>query len=314
MNKFTRIDRMATEPKARTSRVYGQAVSLGEPLELRADEDLRQQVESSLEQIAKEHLIAAENKTRKILDEANAKAQEVLERANAQAKELIRMAQEQEQEIRDTAQESGFKSGFEEGYAEATAQVEQETAQLLGHAKLLVDAAYLAEKKVLQGFETQALGLVRCLVKKILRRELADSPEALLEMMAHASESLYLSGKVRVVVHPQVLHELRQFSGKTTESLNSLQRFEWVTDPALDLHQIYLIGQDQSFELSPDVQVEALTEPLQGALNLPIPEPSQPMVADIQEERFESEDLEVLEPELLPETSDNPDDTEDFIE
>jgi flagellar assembly protein FliH len=277
MSKFTRIDRHATEPKARDSRVYGKKVALGEPLQLSNGEDLRGQIEDSLEQIARERLLDAEKSARQraqsIFEEAQASAraaaQEILEKANAQARELIRSAQEQEQEIRDAAQESGFKAGFQEGYSDATAQVEQETLQLLENARLVLEAAYQAEKRVLQDFESHALALIQHLARKILHRELLESPESLLQMLAQAAESLYLGGKVRVVLNPQVLHEIRQFSESTAEGLDALQRFEFTADPALDPQQIYIIGQESSFDLSLDTQVDLLIEPLQEHLALP---------------------------------------------
>jgi flagellar assembly protein FliH len=302
MSKFTRIDRHATAPRARDSRVYGQKIALGEPVQLSGGEDLRGQIEDSLEQIAKERLLQAERDARQlarsIIEEAETKArataQEILEQANAQAKALIQNAQEQEQEIRDTAQETGFKTGFQEGYADATAQVEQETLQLLENARLVLEAAYQAEKRVLQDFESQALALIRHLARKILHRELSESPENLLQMLAHATEALYLSGKVRVVLNPQVLHEIRQFSEKTAGGLDALQRFEFVADPMIEPRQIYIIGQESSFDLSLDTQVDLLTRSLQEHLKLPRPEPAEVVKPEASESAMEAEVQEVV--------------------
>lgn len=298
MSKFTRIDRHATEPKARDSRVFGQKVAVGEPLQLSNGEDLREQIEDSLEQIARERLLSAEKNAQRraqsIIEEAQASAraaaQEILEKANAQAKALIQNAQEQEQEIRDTAQESGFKAGFQEGYTDATAQVEQETLQLLENARLVLEAAYQAEKRVLQDFELQALALLRHLARKILHRELSESPESLLQMVTRATESLYLSGKVRVVLNPQMLHEIRQFSENTASSLDALQRFEFVADPALDPQQIYIIGQESSFDLSLNTQIDVLTEALGEHLALPRPAPAEPFGPEVTESAETAED------------------------
>lgn len=273
MSKFTRIDRQATEPKARDSRVFGQKVAVGEPVRLDAGGDLKRQVEHSLEMIAQERLLEAEKKAqaraREIIEAAQAQARETLEKANAQARELVRIARDEEQEIRDTAQETGFKTGFQEGYADATAQVEQETVDLLKSANLLLEAAYQAERRVLQDFETHAMELLRHLTRKIVQRELSDSPETLLGMISRAAESLYLSGKVKVVLHPQVLHEIRQFSENTASTLETLQRFELTPDPGLALEQVYIIGQEHSFDLTPESQLDLLMEPLEAHLELP---------------------------------------------
>ena len=317
MNKFTRIDRQATEPKARDSRVYGQAVSIGEPLQIQAAQDLHEQIESSLERIAKERLVDAENraqaKAKAILDEAHAKAKlltsEILEKANAQAKAMLQSAQDQESSIRENAHEEGFKAGFQEGYTDATMQMEQETVQLIESTKTLLESAYKAEQRVLQDFEQHAVKLIEHLTFKILHRELSESPETILQMVQKAADALYLSGKVRVVIHPQILQEIRQFSAQADAMLESLHRFEWIADPVLDLHQVYIIGQDASFELSPETQVHSLLEPLKSALELPRPEIQEPIQAESLSDTSEVSELPEESPfakneqEALPETN-----------
>ncbi len=274
MTKFTRINQPVTHPRTE-SRVFGEKVTVGEPFQIRGDAELREQVENSLELMAKQRLLEAENKAEKIIKEAEEQAKTLLEKSNAQAREMISLAEGQVDQIKESAYEQGFKTGFQEGYTDATEQVGAETRDLLQGVQTMVDGAYEAEKRVLKDFEKHALQLVRHVVQKVLRRELQDAPETVLGMIEQAIEGLYLSGKVRVVVSAQTIQELREFSAKTEEALDIMSRFELVADPALDLHQIYIVSQEGSFELTPDVQTQQLLAPLEKALELPRPEPTE---------------------------------------
>jgi flagellar assembly protein FliH len=254
------------------SRVYGQKVSIGEPFQIQGDAEIRQEIQASLEFLATQHLLEAEDKANKLIAKARSEAAAILEKANAQAKEMLSQVQTQVDGIREAAHEEGFKAGFQEGYADATDHVETETVDLIKSVHTLVEGAYEAQKRVLKDFEKQAAGLVRHVTHRVLRRELNDSPEALIVMIEQAIESLYLSGKVQVVVSAQAVQDLREYSARIRDGLESLQRFEFIADPNLDLHQIYIIGQEGCFDLSPHNQAEQLLQPLESHLHLPQPE------------------------------------------
>jgi flagellar assembly protein FliH len=253
--------------------VHGEKIALGEPFQIHGDAEMREEIQASLEFLATQHLLEAEDKANKMITKARAEAASVLAKANAQAKELLQQVQSQVDNIRDTAHEEGFKAGFQEGYADATEHVEQETTELLKEANTLLEGAYQAEKLVLNQFEKQALELIRHMVRRIVQREMTDAPEVLMAMVQQATESLYLSGKVQVVVGAQVIQNLRDYATRTRESLESMHRFEFIADPNLDPHQIYIIGQEGCFDLSPETQLRHLSAPLESQLTLPRPDP-----------------------------------------
>ena len=277
MNKFTRTnssfrDDPAARPTLAKHRLFGDAVSVGEPVQIQGDAELRQEIHTSLEMLAKQRLLEAEDEANVLLSKAKKEAAALLEKANAQVKEMLAQAQSQVGQIRDNAHEEGFKAGFQEGYADATEQVSQETVELLRGANTLVDSAYQAEKLVLKQFEQQALAIISHVVRKILRRELADSPETLMGMIQQAIDSLYISGKVQVVVNPTILQDLREFANATQQAVDGMNRFEFIADAGLDPFQIFIIGQDSCFDLSPMAQLEQLTSALEPQLQLPRPD------------------------------------------
>lgn len=274
LNRFTRTDGFhkadaASKPAVVQHRLFGEQVAVGEPVRIQGDADLRREIETSLEVLAKQRLIEAEDEANALLAKARSDAAVLLEKANAQARELLTQTNAQVDEIRNVAHEEGFKAGFQEGYADATEQVERETVDLLRGANTLLDGAYQAEKLVLKQFEPQAMSMIRHLLHKILRREVADSPETLMAMVSQAVESLYMSGKVQVVISPLVIHELREYAASISDALGGMERFEFIADPGLDQFQIFIVGQEGCFDLSPLTQAEQVMAAIEPHLQLP---------------------------------------------
>ena len=322
MSKFVRSNPKDGSPPrlpgVTQQRHHAEQVSLGETYHLHGDAELKREIESSLAIIARERLLEVETQAKSFLTRSQDEAAKILERANAQAREMISQARVEEEGIREKAYEEGFKTGFEEGYSDATAQVTEETQALLKGAQTLVDGAYLAEQRVLQHFEGHTLELIRHLVRQILHRELTDSPETTMHMIRRALERLYMTGKVQVVVSAQIIHDLRSYNAATEGSLAEMHRFEFVADPILEPDQIYIIGQDGCFDLSPETQLEQYLSAIKPQLVLPrtVPEPAEPTplstplpVPDISMDVAAEPFTAILTPEIVNSAILNPEST-----
>ncbi|WP_373533519.1 FliH/SctL family protein [Vampirovibrio sp.] len=306
------------DPLSSASHIQGEAVAVGQTYHLESDAQFKRDLEQSLSEIVKKRLQEAEDEAIGLVQvaertaESNAKqiADDILSKANAQAKEMVETAQAQVDSIQEAAHEEGFKMGFQEGYADATTQVEQEVVGLLQSAHLVTDNAYRAEKLILKNYEKNALALIEHLARKILQRELKDDSETLLNMVHHAVESLYLTGKIKMVLNPQVLQELRAFSGATESAMTRMSRFEFVVDPLLELTQVFIVSEEGAFDLSMEKQVAQLMAPLAAAVSLPRPE-TMDTHTDPSAENIDSPtdlqsanalNLSLLEPEAASET------------
>jgi flagellar assembly protein FliH len=269
-------------PVGSSSRIYGNRVSVGAPVSIEGDPGFRDDLESSLTVLTQTRLLEAEAQAKALVEKMHRQAYdemaELKEKAEAEAKQKVKQAQSEADGIREAAREDGFKAGFQEGYDEATAQVEQETVGLLQSAQLLVEGAHLAEKRVLKNFEKHAVTLVEHVVARILGDTLHedDAPAKILHLIETGVENVYLTGKVKVVVSAQVLHDLRTFSRTSAEALDTMSRFEFVADPLLTAQQIYVIGQDARFDFTPTNQAKQLLAPVEKHLDLPrnLPEES----------------------------------------
>ena len=262
-------------PGGNSSRIYGNRIAVGEPVSIVGDPGFRDDLESSLTVLTQTRLLEAEAQAKELVEKLRAQTEaditKLLEKAEAEAQHLVAQAQSEADGIREAAREEGFKTGFQEGYDEATTQVEQETVGLLQSAQLLVEGAYLAEKRVLKGFEKHALTLVEHVIARILGDTLHenDAPAKILHLIETGVDNVYLTGKVKVVVSAQILHDLRMFSKTSAEALEAMSRFEFVADPLLSAHQIYVIGQEARFDFTPTSQAKQLLTPLEKHLEFP---------------------------------------------
>lgn len=305
------------DPLTSASHIHSDTVAVGQTYHLESDAQFKRDLEQSLADIVTRRLQEAEDQAIALVKiaeetaEKNAKqiADDILAKANAQAKEMVETAQSQVDSIKEAAHEAGFKAGFQEGYSDATAQVEQETVELLQGVHSLTEKAYQTEKLVIKNFEKNAVEIITHVARKVLRRELNESPETLLSLVQQAVESLYISGKVKVVVNPQVLQDIRAYSTVTENALQQMNRFEFIVDPALELTQLFIIGEEGCFDLSPDNQVAQLIAPLHDTITLPQPEITEDKIPDETiHEAIEAGNPEasvaVTEPELIPDTVD----------
>lgn len=271
MSKFIRQNSDSLPHAGGSARIYGKQITMGEPLKIENESAFRNELEASLATMTQSRLQDAETQAEQIVKEAQAQAKALVEKAKEEADALVAQAKADDQEIRERAREEGFKEGFEEGYADGRNAAEEEAVSLLESAQALVQGAYLAEQRVLKDFEPQALDLIQYVLKKILGEHFDGKPEAWLTLLEHGLDSLYLTGKVKLVLNPSLLHELKVYSSKTKNGLEAFTRIELIPDLLLNEQQMYVIGQEGCFDLSPDSQMKLLLEPINSHLSLPKP-------------------------------------------
>lgn len=307
-------------------------VNLGTALEIKGDTQYLQEMTENFETLMQKRMEQAEAKARAIVQEAEAEAathREILvQQAEQEAQAIVAGAHAEKDVIREQATQEGFDAGYAKGYADATEHGEAETVRLMTEAQALIESTYQAEKVVLHRFQKDASELIRYVTRRILHREINDTPETLVTMLQEAVESLYITGKIRLVANKETIHHLQQFSGKTEQALAAMTRFELVGDDKLGPDEIYLISTEGTFSVGVDAQLNRLLDVVDGQLPLeapperaleemadveeaPVVAESEPQYVSIEELAFETADWEAHEvddpaEELLPETPNYP--------
>lgn len=277
-------------PGNRAPRLLGQQVNVGDSYQVSGDAEFKKHVETSLEKLTKQRLLEAENRAESILSQANHEAAAMLAEARAEIESMIREAHAETEAIRKEAYEEGYKDGFAAGEAEGTQKALNEAVAMIHGAETMVEAACQAERLVLKNFEKQALALVEQICKRVLAAELSQTPDMMLGLIERAIENLGMTGRVKVVMSAQALQDVQVYARENQEALESLKRLDISGDPLLDPGQVFVIGAEGSFDLSPASQVQELMAPLQKSLSLPreglLPEADAPEGADTDDEDF----------------------------
>lgn len=291
-------------------------VHVGESYSIKGDAQLVHEQEEIVRTIAEKKIRKAEAEALQIIALARQDAetaartiiQQATEKADAAANALIAEAQAQHDAVLEQARQDGFDSGFNKGYEDAINKVESETVELLETAQTIVNGAYQAEQVVLKNFQEDALELVRHVAEKVIHQQL-QQPEVLVEMVHNAVESLYMTGRVKVVLGQKYFEQMRTFTPKTAEMTERLKRFEWTGDLLMTQHEIHILSAEGAYSIGPEDQVTTLLKPLEN--QLPLAEPvlpaaqrvtqqnpiARPDLEEPLEEEFQLTSSETLTPE-----------------
>jgi len=129
-------------------------------------------------------------------DRARAEAERVLEAARAQGAAIVAAAEAE----RGSVLERARRAGLEQGQAEGRAQAEAEHAALLREARRERNHARSERRMLLHSLVADIAGLAMDIARRVLDRELEQSPE---EVVGLARRLLHrVHGSARALVHP----------------------------------------------------------------------------------------------------------------
>ena len=106
--------------------------------------------------------------------------------ARQRAADIIAEAQKEAAELQDQAQDEGYRAGYEAGYGAG----QKEAEQLKDEAEMLVTQAESERASLLAEVKPQALELAFAMAERILRREVARSPQTVTELLKAAADKL----------------------------------------------------------------------------------------------------------------------------
>ena len=133
-----------------------------------------------------------------VLAAAKFRASALEQAARQRAADIIARAQKDAAALKDQAKDEGYRAGYEAGYG--TGQNEAE--QLKDQAKMLVAEAESERAGLLAEVRPQALELAFAIAARILRREVARSPQTVAELLQAAVDKLPEGEAVTVEVAP----------------------------------------------------------------------------------------------------------------
>jgi len=180
--------------------------------------------------------------------EARSQADDIREKAQSEAEALITSAREEAETLRTQAREEGYAQGREEGARELTEMVAKSSQRLEQ-----IETQLVAQVKDL------ALGIAR----KILGRELATRPEAVVELVKEAlAEKARQRREISLRINPEDMAVIREHRSALVEVLSRAKEISIREDP--DVARFGVIIETDAGTI--DAQLETQLDVIEGVL------------------------------------------------
>jgi flagellar assembly protein FliH len=148
------------------------------------------------------------------------------ERAALEAKRILQSAQEQAEILREQARQSGYQDGQQRAV--------QENADAAAELERLNQAVQEERDAFFVRIEPEVVKLSVEVAEKILRRELASSPESVLDIVKSALQQLRDKDSIKLRVNPADLELLKANRQALCESVDGIQHMELIEDRRVD--------------------------------------------------------------------------------
>lgn len=182
------------------------------------------------------------NKQKLILDEAKAKAKQIileahktLEEAKNQAQTIIEKAtneaNSQAELILKKAFEEGSQKGFEEGKIQAYKEVTNELEDKIINVDNFAKSTFEIKKKIIRSAYSDVLELVMLVAEKIIKKNLEENSDILLNIINEASSKLNCEDKtIKIITNPKMYEKLVSISERIQNEIPKLKNISIIED------------------------------------------------------------------------------------
>jgi len=160
--------------------------------------------------------------------------QDHLEQARRQAAEILAGAEQEAAAIRHRASEQGKAAALAAAQQVLEEKVDRRLASLVAALGGAVDAIGDSKAEWLLHWEKTAVHVAAAIAGRVIRREVARTPEITLALVAEALELAAGSGEIHVRMHPDDLAVLGPHVERLTSELARLGNADLVADPTIE--------------------------------------------------------------------------------
>ena len=180
--------------------------------------------------------------------EARSQADEIREKAQEEASLLLENARTEAQTLRTQAREEGYAEGCNQGASELSEVVSKSSLRL-----------QQIEKQLVAQVKDLALGIAR----KILGRELATRPEAVVELVKEAlAEKARQRREISLRVNPEDMEIIRENRSALIEVLSRAKEISIREDPSVARYGVVIETDAGTI----DAQLETQLDVIEGVL------------------------------------------------
>ena len=166
-------------------------------------------------------------------DDMTAKAGQYLDQIRARAAQIVDQAHQQAAAIRREAQIEGRRAGQRQVEQTVRKQLAAQLATLLPALRSAIQDIQHAKQDWLTHWEQSAVHLAAAVAKRLIRRELSQTPEITLTLIREALELAAGSSHLRIHMNPADHQTLGPQVETLIAELSSLGSTELVADPEI---------------------------------------------------------------------------------
>jgi len=161
------------------------------------------------------------------------RAKEYLESVRKQAAEILNQAEREAAAIRHQAEEQGLAAALKTAEQTCEVKLGQQLSTLLPAVREATDRIQEAKAEWLLHWEKMAVHVAAAIAQRVIRRELARSPEITISLVKEALELAAGNGDFQLRMHPSDAKALGDQVQLLIAELSSLGKARVVADPQI---------------------------------------------------------------------------------
>lgn len=188
-----------------------------------------------------------------------------LEALQRKANQILHDAYLQAQQIRQQAREEGYAEGLRQAQHEMEQALQLQIRRLQEEVKTFLDHLQQRFEAYLQSTEPHVLELVLEIARKVVRDELRQHPEHVLNVVRDTLRRVKGFGTVRVRVHPSDLERVRQSRTSLLTVLEGADGIEVVEDRRVEAGSCVVETEHGTYDARLSTQFEEIEQLLRRA-------------------------------------------------
>ncbi len=209
------------------SRIKSDKIHIGDDYVLNSNEKSLNEIYNKQKLILDE----AKAKAKQIIDEANKTLNEAKDEANTIIEKAKNDANSQAELIIKKAFEEGSKKGFEEGKIQAFEQVTKELEEKIINVDNFAKSTFDIKKKIIRSSYNDVLKLVVLISEKIIKKNLEENADTLLNIINEASLKLNCEDEtIKIITNPKMYEKLISISERIQNEIPKLKSISIIED------------------------------------------------------------------------------------
>lgn len=167
------------------------------------------------------------------LNDVSSKAQSDLNNVKLKAADIIKQAQEEAKKIRQKAETDGLQAAEQRARQTLKTEVDQQAATLLPALRTLVQELTTSRQAWLAQWEQMGLQVAIAIAEKIVRREIASTPEVSTTLLRESLQLASGCGEIHVRLNPQDLSSMQSGETMLCDELKKLAPAQIIADASV---------------------------------------------------------------------------------